>query len=559
MTANSAAELTPGCGGRACCRIVVNCAISSADPAFARFHTSLRRKHIMLARFLTFVIACCILPSPPAHSADLNLNVRSRTETEQDSNRYHSLTNRVTWNAAQTAIVVCDMWDKHWCPTATERVGQMVPRMNDVITAARKKGVMIIHCPSDTLDFYKDTPQRRLAMEAPKVETKVPLQRWCHLDRTVEGDALPIDDSDGGCDCEEPFTKNHRAWTRQHPGITIADNDAVTDSAEAFYLMKQRGVTNVIVMGVHTNMCVLGRPFSIRQMVQQGQNVVLMRDMTDTMYNPTMAPFVSHFTGTDLVIDHIEQYWCPTILSTDIIGGDEFRFPADKRKHLVVLCAEQEYRTRESLPRFAREHLGHDFRVTFVWDDTADRNSLPGIEAVADADVLLISVRRRTLPAEQLKFVRDFVAAGKPVIGIRTASHAFCLRGKEPPADLENWTTFDKEIFGGNYTNHHGSGPKTTVTRPAELSPSAAEIIRDIDVRKLVGNGSLYKVSPLTDSTSPVLLGSIPNAAREPVAWFNKRSDGGTSFYTSLGHIEDFANVEFQKLLKNVLLSLARR
>lgn len=513
----------------------------------------------MPARVLTVLsIACCCLLSPQALSADLNLNTRSRTETAEETGRFHSLTRPTTWQAEQTAIVVCDMWDKHWCPTATERVGQMVPRMNEVITAARQKGVLIIHCPSDTLDFYKDTPQRKLAMAAPKVDTKIPLQGWCHLDKSIEGAALPIDDSDGGCDCEEPFTKNHRAWTRQHPGITIADNDAITDSAEAFYLMKQRGITNVIVMGVHTNMCVLGRPFSIRQMVQQGQNVVLMRDMTDTMYNPKMAPFVSHFTGTDLVVNHIEQYWCPTILSTDLIGGEEFRFPADKRKHLVVLCAEQEYRTNESLPKFAKEHLGHDFRVTFVWDDANDRNSLPGIEAVADADVLLVSVRRRTLPASQLKFVKDFVAAGKPVVGIRTASHAFCLRGKEPEAGLENWTDFDRDVFGGNYTNHHGNGPKTTITVVPDLPQPFANALKGIAVDKLVGNGSLYKVSPLAVTTSPVLIGSIPNADAEPIAWFNKRADGGASFYTSLGHIDDFANPEFQKLMTQVLRSISQ-
>ena len=91
--------------------------------------------------------------------------------------------------------------------------------------------------------------------------------------------------------------KNYRAWSRQHPAIEIAEQDAITDSGEAFYLMKQRGIQNVIVMGVHTNMCVLGRPFSIRQMVRQGQNVVLMRDMTDTMYNPAMAPFVVALHG----------------------------------------------------------------------------------------------------------------------------------------------------------------------------------------------------------------------------------------------------------------------
>jgi len=109
------------------------------------------------------------------------------------------------------------------------------------------------------------------------------------------------------------------------------DGDAITDSAEAYYLMRQRGIKNLIVMGVHTNMCVLGRPFSIRQMVYQGMNVALMRDLTDTMYNPAMAPFVSHFEGTDLVVGHIERYWCPTLISGDLLDGKAFRFPGDTR------------------------------------------------------------------------------------------------------------------------------------------------------------------------------------------------------------------------------------
>ena len=90
-------------------------------------------------------------------------------------------------------------------------------------------------------------------------------------------------------------------------------------------------IENVIVMGVHTNLCVLDRPFAIRQMVYQGKNVVLMRDLTDSMYNPKRPPYVDHFTGTDLIIEHIEKYWCPTITSSDIIGGKPFKFKEDKR------------------------------------------------------------------------------------------------------------------------------------------------------------------------------------------------------------------------------------
>ena len=167
---------------------------------------------------------------------------------------------------------------------------------------------------------------RLRAKLAPMVKTEVPLRDWCSLDKTRE-QALPIDDSDNGCDCQPRCpTDSERMNLRQIAAIQMTDKDAVTDSAEAFYLMKQRGITNVIILGVHTNMCVLSRPFSIRQMVYQGQNVALVRDLTDTMYNPRSKPFVVHTRGTKLVVEHIERYWCPTFTSNDILGGEPFQF-----------------------------------------------------------------------------------------------------------------------------------------------------------------------------------------------------------------------------------------
>ena len=483
----------------------------------------------------------------------LTLNARTRTRVEPETDRWHSLDNSLKWVPKETCIVVCDMWDDHWCKQSAARVAEMAPKMNDVIKAARAKGVFIIHCPSDTMDFYKDFPQRRLAQSAPVVETKIPLERWCYLDKSREGDRLPIDDTDGGCDCDPPV-KNYRAWSRQHPAIEIAEQDAITDSGEAFYLMKQRGITNVIVMGVHTNMCVLGRPFSIRQMVRQGQNVVLMRDMTDTTYNPAKAPFVSHFTGNDLIAQHIEQYWCPTVLSTDLVGGEPFRFVDDKRKHIVVLTSEPEYRTEVSLTKFAAEDLGKDFRVSLVYGDAADGSILPGLEVLKSADLAFISVRRRTLLPDQLQIIRDFIALGKPVIGIRTASHAFCLRDKPAPDGRVDWQEFDRDVIGGSYTNHHGDGPETTITPAAGVTKHP--VLADIDVAELRGVGSLYKVSPLQPAASSLLIGTIPEKDAEPVAWLNIREDGGTTFYTSLGHVGDFEQPAFRRLLKNVCLWL---
>jgi hypothetical protein len=359
---------------------------------------------------------------------------------------------------------------------------------------------------------------------------------------------LPVADSNP-CDDAQP-REPIRFYTRQIDTLKIADGDAITDSAEAYYLMKQRGIENVIVMGVHANMCVLGRPFSIRQMVYQGQNVVLMRDMTDSMYNPRMPPFVSHFTGNDLIIEHIEKYWCPTITSVDFLGGQPFRFARDKRPHLVIVTSEDEYQTEQTLPAFAAQHLGQNFRVSFVYANADDLNDLPGIEILNEADVALWSIRRRTLPRQQLDVFRKFIADGKPLVAIRTTSHAFCLRRGNPPEPLAQWPQFDREVLGGYYHNHHGNQLKTTVwaVPDAEKHP----ILTGVRPDEFEVGGSLYMNLPLSDSTQPLMMGRIEgDAPHEPVAWTNIRTNGGRVFYTSLGHRDDFKIPDFQRLLKN--------
>jgi nicotinamidase-related amidase len=269
-------------------------------------------------------LACLAVAS---HAAPLELPARE--QHQPSPGQFVEKPKTLTWDPAKTALVICDMWDHHTCPNAESRVAEMAGRANEFAKAARARGVLIIHCPSDTMAFYKNHPGRKLAQSAPPAPAPVPLQRWCKIDLTTEA-PLPIDDSDGGCDCERAWKPGDKyPWTRQNAAIEIEDGDAITDSAEAYNLIQQRGVENVIVLGVHLNMCVLGRPFAIRQMVQQGKNVALVRDLTDTMYNPAQRPFVSHFEGTRLMIAHVERYWCPTIESTALLGGASFRFRGD--------------------------------------------------------------------------------------------------------------------------------------------------------------------------------------------------------------------------------------
>ena len=502
-------------------------------------------------RFLLWAAVAAFV-APMAVAEPLALRLRTRHEVAPESGRYHAITEEVAWEPRETAIVVCDMWDTHTCPASARRVAEMAPRMNAVLEAARGRGVFIIHAPSDTMAFYEGHPGRALARAAPPVVPVRPLERWCGRDPDREP-PLPIDDEGLGCDVPTDWKPGDAyPWTRQIATLAIEPGDAITDSAEAYALLRQRGIKHLVVMGVHANRCVLGRPFAIRQMVRQGLDVVLVRDLTDTMYDPARAPFVSHFTGNDLVVEHIERHWCPTTTSGEFLDGREFRFAADTRPHVVILQGETEYRTAETLPPFAIDHLGKDYRVSFVWLDEASQASFPGIEAVRDADVLVVSVRRRPLPAAELDLVRSHVAAGKPVLGIRTASHAFHLRDQAPPAGLADWPDLDATVFGGSYTNHHPADVATSVRSVAEAADHP--ILGGIAAAAFPAGGGLYLTAPLAPGTTELLRGRAEGVAQEePVAWTFVRRDGGRSFYTSLGHRDDFQRPEFATLITNAL------
>jgi nicotinamidase-related amidase len=260
-------------------------------------------------------------------SQSLALHTRARVESAKD--RHTIVEKNVGWDARKTAVIICDMWDRHWCQGATKRVAEMAPRMNEVIREARRRGAIIIHAPSDTMKYYAAYPQRRRAQAAPQSNPPDGVNQWKALNNDKEG-PLPIDDSDGGCD-DFPQCPGGSPWKKQIDTLEILPEDFISDNGtEVYNILQQHGIENVIILGVHTNMCVLGRPFSIRQMVSLRKNVLLMRDMTDTMYNSRRRPFVSHFAGTDLVVGHIEKYWCPTITSADLLGGQPFRFSGSR-------------------------------------------------------------------------------------------------------------------------------------------------------------------------------------------------------------------------------------
>jgi nicotinamidase-related amidase len=276
-------------------------------------------------------------------SASFEFTLQDRVESCSKPDAYELRLREQSWDPKETAVIVCDMWDLHHCKNAVKRATELAPVMNQVLIKARSQGALIIHAPSSCMEPYENLPGRALAKSAPKA-SNLPEQihEWCYQIPDESKVQYPIDQSDGGEDDEkleheqwasylESIGRNPRApWKSQIDLLEMKDVDAISDSGvEIWNLLESRGIKNVILMGVHTNMCVLGRPFGLRQMAQNGKNVVLMRDMTDTMYNPAMWPYVDHYRGTALIIEYVEKTVCPTITSDQLIGGEPFHFAKD--------------------------------------------------------------------------------------------------------------------------------------------------------------------------------------------------------------------------------------
>lgn len=251
------------------------------------------------------------------------LRVRLRHRQKEGDN-FRIVEEAVQWHAFQTAIIICDMWADHPCQMAAVRVDRMAPRMNGIISLARDQGVAVIHAPSSGVKYYVRTPYRERMENARMAKPPVPIQRWCHLNEQVEGPWPIVDDIKRGeakvTGCDDPRPLAHRETDcHQHAAIRIIGYDGVSDDGQEIYnFLEQERRDNIVLMGVHTNMCVLGRSFGIRQQKYLGKNVVLCRDLTDALYDPRDPPYVSHARGMELVIEHIEKYWCPSILSEDL-------------------------------------------------------------------------------------------------------------------------------------------------------------------------------------------------------------------------------------------------
>ena len=246
-----------------------------------------------------------------SNDATTQLSVRTRIQPFHSDGSWVEAQFGVTLVNAKTAVIITDMWDNHWCPSETERVKVLARRMEPLLDKARSSGMLIIHAPSSTMNFYAGTPGRLLAKDAPHTQPPPELK--------LPEMPLPIDDSDGGCDTP---ARQYDAWSREISTLSIKPGDVISDNGQEIYnVLQQHHIETVLYVGVASDMCVLDRSFGIKQMSRWGVRCILIRDMTDAMYDSRMKPYVSHAKANEMVIQYIEQYWAPTVTSSQLMGA----------------------------------------------------------------------------------------------------------------------------------------------------------------------------------------------------------------------------------------------
>lgn len=284
---------------------------------------------------------------------------------------------------------------------------------------------------------------------------------------------------------------------------------------------------------------------------------------------------------------------CSVLLACSLAAADTALYlkggsGPGKGKHVVLVSGDEEYRSEEALPQLAKilaTHHGFDCTVLFAIDPAdgtinPNRNdNIPGLEALARADLLILFTRFRDLPDEQMKHLVDYIESGRPIIGLRTATHAFQLKGSKTYAKY-SWNSkepgweggFGRKVLGETWINHHGKhGAESTrgILAPEQKNHP---ILRGINDGEIWGPTDVYGVRlPLDGDSRPLVFGQVlagmspgsppvegaKNDPMMPVAW--TRSYTGAAgkkarvFTSTMGSSQDLENEGFRRLLVNAV------
>jgi len=253
-------------------------------------------------------------------------------------------------------------------------------------------------------------------------------------------------------------------------------------------------------------------------------------------------------------------------------------------KHIVLISGDEEYRSEEALPQLAKIlALRHGFRTTVLFaiepaDGTINpnrRDNIPGLAALDSADLMVLFTRFRDLPDQQMRHIADYVESGRPIIGIRTATHAFQL----PPTSAYarySWQSkqwdggFGRQVLGETWIRHHGRHGRQSTRGILVKQQAGHPILRGIKDGEIWGPTDVYAVRlPLPGDSQPLVLGQVlegmdpasppapgpVNDPMMPVAWVrtyhSPQGRAARVFTTTMGSSQDLLNEGFRRLLVN--------
>jgi hypothetical protein len=283
----------------------------------------------------------------------------------------------------------------------------------------------------------------------------------------------------------------------------------------------------------------------------------------------------------------ILRFFVPALLAWQLIGAGvvfEGKRGPGGGKHVVLVSGDEEYRSEEALPQLAKilaKHHGFKCTVLFAVDpadgavNPARNNNIPGLEALRDADLMILFTRWRDLPDDQMKHVVDYVESGKPIIGIRTATHAFMLKSSPTyrswSSNSKEWDGgFGRQVLGETWISHHGRHGKEATRGIIAPGQQKHPILRGIRDGEIFGPTDVYTVRlPLPQGSTPLVLGQVvagmspddpplegpKNDPMMPIAWTKtytgKSGKAARVFTTTMGSSQDLANGAFRRLLVN--------
>ena len=262
-------------------------------------------------------------------------------------------------------------------------------------------------------------------------------------------------------------------------------------------------------------------------------------------------------------------------------GGDG---PGAGRK-VVLIAGDEEYRSEEAMPMLGKLlSVRHGFECVVLFSidaetgaiDPEEQTNIPGLEALADADLMVIATRFRELPDEQMKHVVDYVESGRPIVGLRTATHAFSYQ-RNPDSPYAHWSFrsetwpggFGQQVLGDTWINHHGRHGQQSTRGVATPAAAGHPVLRGVD--DVWGPTDVYGLRNLGDDANVLLLGAViagmspddppvsgpKNDPMVPIAWTRSYTGAGGKaarvFTTTMGSSTDFESEGLRRLLVNAV------